>query len=67
MCRRSAARGSIDYFIPNDDALALEAANRGVPIYDIRRRSRMGRAISAMADQCVKKIAERAASAQAAG
>jgi pilus assembly protein CpaE len=47
----------IDHFVPDNAALALEAANRGMPIYDVRRHSRLGRAIAAMAQACARRLA----------
>ncbi|HET6467958.1 MAG TPA: AAA family ATPase [Geminicoccaceae bacterium] len=48
----------VDHYIPDAAGLALEAANRGLPIYDVRRHSRLGRAIATMAQDCAKRLAQ---------
>jgi pilus assembly protein CpaE len=55
----------IDHFIPNQEALVMDAVNRGLSIYDVRSRSRVGRAITAMRDRCLELLAQRAAAAAA--
>ncbi len=49
----------IDHYLPNDERRALEAVNRGVPMFEIRQRARICRAIRAMAQDCRRELAAR--------
>jgi pilus assembly protein CpaE len=60
----------IDHFVPDDARLALEAINRGTPLFELRRRARLCRALRQVAAASVKVMEQRVqpagASAQAA-
>jgi pilus assembly protein CpaE len=50
----------IDHYLPEDAALALEAVNRGTPLFELRRRARLSRALRELAAASVKTLEERA-------
>jgi pilus assembly protein CpaE len=56
----------IDAFVHDDPATALEACNRGVPVEEVARRSRLARDLRALSERVRAKLAEREASAKAA-
>lgn len=60
----------IDHFVPDDAALALEAINRGTPLFELRQRAKLCRALRQVAAASVKIMQQReqaaAPSAQAA-
>jgi pilus assembly protein CpaE len=60
----------IDHFVPDDARLALEAINRGTPLFELRRRAKLCRALRQVATASVTSMQQRAqaagASAQAA-
>ena len=60
----------IDHFVPDDARLALEAINRGTPLFELRRRAKLCRALRQVAAASVKVMEQRVqpagASAQAA-
>lgn len=60
----------IDHFVPDDAALALEAINRGTPLFELRQRAKLCRALRQVAAASVKIMRQReqaaAPSAQAA-
>ena len=60
----------IDHFVPDDARLALEAINRGTPLFELRRRAKLCRALRQVAAASIKVMEERVqpagASAQAA-
>ena len=60
----------IDHFVPDDPRLALEAINRGTPLFELRRRAKLCRALRQVAAASVTSMQQRTqaagASAQAA-
>ncbi|HEX6143747.1 MAG TPA: hypothetical protein VFZ01_13585, partial [Geminicoccaceae bacterium] len=50
-----------DYWIPSDSAFVVDALNQGRPIYDVKRRSAVGKAIRRMTDGLIKAIKDREA------
>jgi pilus assembly protein CpaE len=59
----------IDHFVPEDAALALEAVNRGTPMFELRRRAKLCRSLRELAAASVRIMQQReqaAPSAQAA-
>jgi pilus assembly protein CpaE len=56
----------IDALIHDDPATALEACNRGVPIEEIAKRSRLARDLRALGDKARAKLDERRSSAKPA-
>jgi pilus assembly protein CpaE len=49
----------IDHFVPEDAALALEAVNRGTPLFELRRRAKLCRALRQVAAASVKIMQQR--------
>jgi pilus assembly protein CpaE len=49
----------IEYYLPNDYQRALEAANRGVSLFEINRRNRLCRAVRNLAADCRRELAAR--------
>ncbi|HET6518760.1 MAG TPA: AAA family ATPase [Geminicoccaceae bacterium] len=49
----------IDHYVPDDTALALEAINRGMPLFELRRRARLCRSLRAVSAACVTMIQRR--------
>jgi pilus assembly protein CpaE len=62
--RTNALGRPIDHLIPDDERLVLDAANRGVPIFELGKRSRVARAIEALAARCDRRLTAEAAIAQ---
>ena len=60
----------IDHYVPEDAALALEAVNRGTPLFELRRRAKLCRSLREVAAASMKIMQQReqaaAASVQAA-
>jgi Flp pilus assembly CpaE family ATPase len=54
----------IDHYVPDDAALALEAINRGTPLFELRRRAKLCRSLRQVAAASVKIMQQRE---QAAG
>jgi len=54
----------IDHYVPDDAALALEAINRGTPLFELRHRAKLCRSLRQVAAASVKIIQQRE---QAAG
>ena len=54
----------IDHFVPDDARLALEAINRGTPLFELRRRAKLCRALRQVAAASITSMQQRA---QAAG
>lgn len=58
------------HYVPDDPALALEALNRGAPLFELRRRAKVCRSLRNLAASCTKMLQHRegtaATSAQAA-
>jgi pilus assembly protein CpaE len=54
----------IDHYVPEDAALALEAINRGTPLFELRRRAKLCRSLRQVAAASVKIMQQRE---QAAG
>ncbi|MBN2359341.1 MAG: AAA family ATPase [Deltaproteobacteria bacterium] len=50
----------IDHFVPDDPRLALEAINRGTPLFELRRRAKLCRALRGVAAASLKVVQERA-------
>lgn len=48
----------VDYFIPNDFEVVVDSLNQGVPVQDIKRRSRFSRKVRAMAEAAVDELAK---------
>lgn len=46
-----------DQIVPEDQNLVTDALNQGVPVFDIKRRSRFAKAVRAMATTCFTHIA----------
>jgi pilus assembly protein CpaE len=53
----------IDHYVPEDVALALEAVNRGTPLFELRRRAKLCRSLRQIAAASVKTMQQRQASA----
>ncbi|HEX6978897.1 MAG TPA: AAA family ATPase [Alphaproteobacteria bacterium] len=47
----------IDYLVPNDYRLVMNALNQGVPVFDVKRRSKFGKQVQAFARAAVREIA----------
>ena len=56
----------IDHYVPDDTALALEAVNRGTPMFALRRRARLCRALRQVSAACVTMMQQREQAATAA-
>jgi pilus assembly protein CpaE len=54
----------IDHFVPDDARLALEAINRGTPLFELRRRAKLCRALRQVAAASITSMQQHA---QAAG
>jgi pilus assembly protein CpaE len=54
----------IDHYVPEDAGLALEAVNRGTPLFELRRRAKLCRSLRQVAAASVKTMQQRE---QAAG
>ena len=54
----------IEHYVPEDAALALEAVNRGTPLFELRRRAKLCRALREVATASINTMQQRA---QAAG
>jgi pilus assembly protein CpaE len=50
----------IDHYLPEDAALALEAVNRGTPLFELRRRAKLCRSLRELAAASVKTMEQRA-------
>jgi pilus assembly protein CpaE len=46
----------IDHFVPDDAALALEAINRGTPLFELRRRAKLCRSLRQVAAASIRTI-----------
>jgi len=49
----------IDHYVPEDAALALEAVNRGTPLFELRRRARLCRSLRQVAAASIKVMQQR--------
>jgi pilus assembly protein CpaE len=49
----------IDHYVPEDAALALEAVNRGTPLFELRRRAKLCRSLRQVAAASVKIMQQR--------
>jgi Flp pilus assembly CpaE family ATPase len=49
----------IDHYVPEDAALALEAINRGTPLFELRRRAKLCRSLRQVAAASVKIMQQR--------
>ena len=49
----------IDHYVPEDAALALEAVNRGTPLFELRRRAKLCRSLRQVAAASVKTMQQR--------
>jgi Flp pilus assembly CpaE family ATPase len=49
----------IDHYVPDDAALALEAINRGTPLFELRRRAKLCRALRQVSAACVTMMQQR--------
>ena len=47
------------HYVPDDPKLALEALNRGTPLFELRRRARICRSLRDFAGSCVKLLQQR--------
>jgi Flp pilus assembly CpaE family ATPase len=56
----------IDHYVPDDTALALEAINRGTPLFEIRRRAKLCRSLRQVTATCVTMMQQREQAANAA-
>jgi pilus assembly protein CpaE len=59
LSRREAERAigrAIDYILPDEEKLVLEAINRGVPIHDVKRNSGMEKAVRKMVRESLKRL-----------
>ncbi|MCE3248907.1 MAG: pilus assembly protein CpaE, partial [Geminicoccaceae bacterium] len=56
----------IDHYVPDDAALALEAINRGTPLFELRRRAKLCRSLRQVTAACVTMIQQREQAATAA-
>ncbi|HEX6114871.1 MAG TPA: AAA family ATPase [Geminicoccaceae bacterium] len=50
----------IDHFVPDDAALALEAINRGTPLFELRQRAKLCRSLRQVAAASVNVMQQRA-------
>ena len=53
----------IDHYVPEDAALALEAINRGTPLFELRPRAKLCRSLRQVAAASVKVMQQRAPAA----
>jgi pilus assembly protein CpaE len=53
----------IDHFVPDDARLALEAINRGTPLFELRRRAKLCRALRQVAAASITSMQQRAQAA----
>jgi pilus assembly protein CpaE len=53
----------IDHYVPEDAALALEAINRGTPLFELRPRAKLCRSLRQVAAASVKMMQQRAPAA----
>ena len=49
----------IDHYVPEDAALALEAVNRGTPLFELRRRAKVCRSLRQVAAASIKVMQQR--------
>jgi pilus assembly protein CpaE len=56
----------IDHYVPDDTGLALEAVNRGTPMFALRRRAKLCRALRQVSAACVTMMQQREQAATAA-
>ena len=49
----------IDHYVPEDAALALEAVNRGMPLFELRRRAKLCRSLRQVAAASVRAMQQR--------
>jgi len=56
----------IDHFLPDDTSLALEAINRGTPLFELRARAKLCRALRQVTAACVTMMQQREQAATAA-
>jgi Flp pilus assembly CpaE family ATPase len=49
----------IDHYVPEDAGLALEAVNRGTPLFELRRRAKLCRSLRQVAAASVKIMQQR--------
>jgi pilus assembly protein CpaE len=49
----------IDHYLPDDAALALEAVNRGTPLFELRRRAKLCRSLRELAAASVRIMQQR--------
>ncbi|MEZ5824387.1 MAG: AAA family ATPase [Geminicoccaceae bacterium] len=54
-----------DHYVPNDYELTLEAVNRGISTFDVRKRAKMNKAIQALAESSVGRLKQNRESAAA--
>jgi pilus assembly protein CpaE len=52
---RAVAR-KIDFIVPDDERLVLEAINRGVPLRDVKRNSGVAKAVRKMVRESLKRV-----------
>jgi pilus assembly protein CpaE len=56
----------IDHYVPGDGALALEAINRGTPLFELRRGAKLCRSLRQVAAASLKSMQQREQAAGAA-
>jgi pilus assembly protein CpaE len=59
LSRREAERAvgrAIEYIVPDEERLVLEAVNRGVPIRDVKRNSGIEKAVRKMVQESLKRL-----------
>ena len=56
----------IDHFVPDDPRLALEAINRGTPLFELRRRAKLCRALRQVAAASITSMQQHAQTAGSA-
>lgn len=49
----------IAHYVPDDPALALEALNRGTPLFELKRRAKLCRSLRELAGSCIKLLQQR--------
>lgn len=60
LSRREAERAigrNVDFILPDEERLVLEAVNRGVPIHEVKRNSGMEKAVRKMVRESLKRLA----------
>jgi pilus assembly protein CpaE len=57
----SALGRTIDFALPDEPEVVSEALNRGRPIFEVKRRSRIGKRLRAMVERAVAELPARAA------